>query len=282
MPIRMLALDLDGTLAVGDHDVLPATRRELVKLHHSGVEVVIATGRRYRTTRFVIDNLGLDVYAICNGGALVKAPDGSTLHARTIPAQDINSLVGIARSMNLALFCQRDSHETGGPDFIIDDAVDWCPLTEKYYRENRQWSGREDLLNCDSAFMVTGTMGEKGQLETFAERIELHSPGRFNNMIVPHIGGQHYYCEITLAEVTKWYGLSRLADLFGIDATSICAVGDQINDLPMLKAVSHGVVMGNGIRELHEYARFVCGAHDADGLLDVIDYIRTHNDEAAV
>ena len=51
----MIALDLDGTLAVENHQVLPATRDALKDLHFNGVEVVIATGRRYRTTRLVIE-----------------------------------------------------------------------------------------------------------------------------------------------------------------------------------------------------------------------------------
>ena len=75
IPIKMLALDLDGTLAIDNHQVLPATRDALKHLHDADVEVVIATGRRYRSTRYVIDNLGFEVFAVCNGGALVKMPD---------------------------------------------------------------------------------------------------------------------------------------------------------------------------------------------------------------
>ena len=86
--IKMIALDLDGTLALANHEVSPATKDALTNLHADGVEVVIATGRRYRTTRFVMDNLGFDVFAVCNGGALVKAPDQSTLHAEVLDVAD--------------------------------------------------------------------------------------------------------------------------------------------------------------------------------------------------
>ena len=82
--IKMIALDLDGTLAIDNHQVSPATREALTALHDGGVEVVIATGRRYRTTRYVIENLGFDVFAVCNGGALIKHADTETLHAETL------------------------------------------------------------------------------------------------------------------------------------------------------------------------------------------------------
>jgi len=178
-PIKMLALDLDGTLAVNNHQVLPATRTELKNLHETGVEVVIATGRRYRTTRFVIDNLGFDVYAVCNGGALVKTPNAETHHETTYSMSELNDIVSIARDTDLTLFSQ--------------------------------------------------------------------------------------------------HGLSKVASLFNLEADNICAVGDQLNDLPMLKAVGHGVAMGNGNKALHSYTKFVCGNHDEDGILEVIEYIGEHN-----
>ncbi len=78
--IKLLALDLDGTLALDNHQVSPATKDALCRLHQDDVNVVIATGRRYRTTRFVIENLGFDVATVCNGGALVKDHQQNTLH----------------------------------------------------------------------------------------------------------------------------------------------------------------------------------------------------------
>ena len=105
-PIKMLALDLDGTLAVNGHDVLPATRAALTDLHNDGVEVVIATGRRFRTTRFVMENLGFDVYAVCNGGALIKTPEMETLREAVFSAGQIASLAEIARCHGLSVFAQ--------------------------------------------------------------------------------------------------------------------------------------------------------------------------------
>ena len=101
--------------------------------------------------------------------------------------------------------------------------------------------------------------------------------GIYRTIVVPFLGSAHFYCEITLAEVNKWHGLSKLAALFNLTAENICAVGDQLNDLPMLKEVGHGVAMGNGVEALHMYAKFICGNHDEDGILEVVEYIRHHN-----
>lgn len=276
-PIKMLALDLDGTLAVNGHEVLPATRAALEALHASGVEVVIATGRRYRTTRFVIDNLGFDVYAVCNGGALLKSPTMETLNETLFPREQMAWLVEIARRHGLSIFAQRDAHGRGGADFIVDDAVPWSPQVEKYFVDNREWSSRGDLARAEEEFLVVGMMGEEVHLRGFVDDVHADYDGLFGSVIVPHIDTDYFYGEITQAHVHKWYGLSALCAHFGISKDNLCAAGDQLNDVPMLSEAAHSFAMGNGNPEVRRYAKQVCGAHDADGILEIVDYIEAHN-----
>lgn len=270
----MIALDLDGTLAIANNQVSPATRDALEALHNEeGVEVVIATGRRYRTTRWVIDNLGFDVYAVCNGGSLVKRPDQSTFMADTF---DVSDIVELARSMNLTVFAQRDHHDQGGADFIIDTGVPWNDDTQGHHERNRDFCEAADLTDANEEFLICGIMGEKKVLDVFTEELQSHSPGH-KTIIVPHTMSNDHYCEITPAHIDKWHGLSSLCDHFNFQADNICAVGDELNDVPMIQAAGHGVAMANGHEDLHEHATFVCGHNEEDGLLDVVAYIREFN-----
>ncbi len=279
-PIKMLALDLDGTLAVGNNQVLPATRSALQKLHETGVEVVIATGRRFRTTKFVMENLGFNVYAVCNGGALVKTPHAKTYHKTTYSSSQLADVVGVARESKLALIGQRDEDNRGGPDFVIDDAIPWSDAIHGYFDGNVAWGLKGDLPAQEPEILITATFGDEQQLKTLCCNIHRAFPETFETITVPQLGSKHWYCEISLANITKWHGLNKLASLFGISSASICAVGDQFNDLPMLREAGHGVVMGNGDKALRAHAKFVCGNHDEDGLLDVVEYIHKHNDQA--
>ena len=131
--IKMLALDLDGTLALDDHQISPATKRGLQQLHNNEeVEVVIATGRRYRSTRYVADNLDFDVSIVCNGGALVKNQQHQTLQSVTFTEDQVQHLIKLGRSVGLSLSGQRDSHALGGPDFYIDNAEVWNKQAQGY------------------------------------------------------------------------------------------------------------------------------------------------------
>lgn len=276
-PIALLALDLDGTLAVEDHKILPRTRAALTDLHAGGVHVVIATGRRYRTTTWVIENLGFDVFAICNGGALIKHPDRSTLHAEEFAAADIEAIVALARSHGYVMLTQRDPSHPEGTDFLVDSALDWNPHIRRYVDMNRDWAESADLLLPPPGCLLIATFDDEPRVRAFATLLGDTFPNTYNTVIVPDYQKRGWYCEITKKAVTKWTGLLTVAGHLGLGADQICAVGDQMNDLSMVSAASHGVAMGNAVPELKAAARFVCGNHDADGLLEVVDYIHNHN-----
>lgn len=272
--IKMLALDLDGTLAVENHQVLPNTKAALHDLSDSGVEIVIATGRRYRTTRFVIENLGMNVFAVCNGGALVKDPDMKTLHRDSFCVAE---LVDLARDLGLNLFAQRDAHDHGGPDFVIDEGHAWNAMTQKHFDNNIEWSGKGDLTSKEQHFLVCGAFGPAEPLEQLAERVASTFPNDYNTIIVPHLQTGYFYCEITQRHVDKWHGLSKIGDRLGIADTAISAVGDELNDVPMISRAGLGFAMANGNEALQALAHHICGPNEADGIVDVVNHIMALN-----
>lgn len=277
--IRMIALDLDGTLAIENHQVSPATRDALQELHDGDdVEVVIATGRRYRSTRYVIDNLGFDVYAVCNGGALLKCPEQQTLHAETF---DVAPVARIVRDLGLTLFAQRDAHDLGGADFVLDAVPAWNEITASYYHDNSDHSAKADLTEHPPEFLVSGVFGSEEDVTRVAKAVNEQLPDQFNTITVPHLQTDRYYCEISQKHVDKWHGLTQLRSHLDIDPEHICTVGDQLNDVPMVSAAGHGIAMGNGHEDLQAIATFVCGHNEEDGILDVVKYIHEINNNGS-
>jgi len=272
--IKMIALDLDGTLALDNHEVSPPTRDALDDLHQNGVQVVIATGRRYRTTRYVIENLGFEVFAICNGGALVKAPDQSTVHVESFSLQPF---LQICRDLKLTLFAQRDAHQHGGADFVLDTIPAWNEQTHRHVENNRDWCEARDLGESDSEFMVAGCFGTEAQLTQLADTIAAEHSGAYNTIIVPHIDSDWFYCEVSPIHVDKWEGLKKILPEFNLTAENVCTVGDQLNDMAMITKAGHGAAMENGHPDLQAAADFICGHNQNDGILDVVNYIQTHN-----
>jgi hydroxymethylpyrimidine pyrophosphatase-like HAD family hydrolase len=82
-----------------------------------------------------------------------------------------------------------------------------------------------------------------------------------------------YMCEIAPAGVNKWTGVLRVAEEWGIATDEVCAVGDDVNDIPMLAGAGLAVAMGNAAPELLPYARRIAPRHDDDGLVDVVRWL---------
>lgn len=279
-PIRILALDLDGTLAVRRNEVSPATRDALTALRDEGsTEIVICSGRRYRGTCRVLDSLGFATYTICNGGALTKDAGGATIDCAYLSPAMLPQIAAIARAEGCALIGQRDSHALGGPDFMIDEALAWNSVTRGYFEEHREFAGSGFLDADENAdqFLALGAFGDRMDLNRMAADIGQRYGRDLTAVVVPSVLQQSWYCQITRADVDKWSALRALADGLGVRTASVCAVGDELNDLPMIIGAGVGVAMGDGNPALHAHADWVCGNHDEDGLIEVIRFVKERN-----
>lgn len=274
--VRMLALDVDGTLAFRGNEVLPRTREALHRAAAEGIEVVIATGRRYRTTRRVIDAVGLDLRCVCLGGALVKNADGSTLREHRYAPDRAHAVVEILRAEEQAAIVQRDSHG-GGADFVIDGAPIWNGWTSRYMEDNQAFAEWRRDLATDTLdeVLVIGAFAPRADLDRAAAALHRRFPGEMASLITPvppHAGPPGgCYMEVANRAVCKWKGLRALADHLGIDHADICAVGDEVNDVTMIAGAGLGVAMGNGHPDVIEVADRVTGRHDEDGIAELVD-----------
>ena len=273
--IRLLALDVDGTLAARGDEVTPRTREALARAQAAGIEVAIATGRRYRTTLRVVEALGFPVDTVCLGGALVKDGAGTTLHSSSFDEPDFAALHQLARDHGHAIVCHRDSASQGGADFLIDADVEWNGATCRYWEQNDSWGGRTGgfgLKSCPDA-LVIGCFGTEQDLRALQTSVERAHPESFHPSLVPTRLLDAWYLELTPRDVSKWTGLRALAAKSGIPPEAICAVGDQVNDLPMLRQAGMAVAMGNAVKPVKEQAHWITGHCDKDGIVAVVDRI---------
>jgi Cof subfamily protein (haloacid dehalogenase superfamily) len=272
--IQLLAVDLDGTLVTGEDQISTATRAALHRLSEAGVELAIATGRRYRNTQGAIGSLGLAVPAVCLGGALVKGKEGATLHAQALEVSEFRAVASLFRERGHAVVAQRDSQQ-GGPDFVVDASVPWNFPTRDYFERNEEFAERAEHLTGEARddVLVIGVFGEMAELRELERDLHRVHPGAFSAYVMPGFFNEGFYCEVVPSHVSKWDGLERLAGFLGIPSAKICAVGDEQNDLSMISGAGVGIAMGNACEELKRVADWVTGRHDEDGLVGVVERI---------
>ena len=278
---RILALDVDGTLLDPDGAIRPRTAAAVARAAEAGIQPVLCTGRRYRRARPIAEQLVLNVPIVCNSGAMVKNPwNHQTLWRADLDLAIVVTVLDIFETHGYpaVAFTDRCPHEA---DFIVRRFPSGLPLFDEYVNLNHQHAEVEPEWARDNGderhapppdarfhFCAVGSRVEmqamervvqgrlSGQVQTFVQR----SPRYLGTM-----------CEVLRHDASKWTAILDLAQLWGVDPSEICAVGDDVNDVPMIRNAGLGVAMGHAPAAVREAADLVTGDHSRDGVAMLVD-----------
>jgi Cof subfamily protein (haloacid dehalogenase superfamily) len=270
---RLLALDIDGTLTNSKHRVSPRTIASIRKAIDAGIEVVLATGRRYRDALAIAEQAQIQRPLVTTAGALIKAPPEH--HTQFRAAFRDGVLEGVLQVIDAA------GHEAIVYTDSFQDGFDFhCRGFDRGGEGLRSYLARNVSLARVSPDLHTQPppdsfaafcMGSEEEMATLEAAIRDAFGDTTSLHVIRSPRYQGHLCEIAPAGITKWSGIERLARAWGIEAADICAVGDDLNDLPMIQAAGLGVAMGNADPRVHDVADRVIGSHDTDALADLID-----------
>lgn len=275
---KLLALDIDGTLVNSRDELTPPTRAAIRRACDAGIRVVLATGRRYSKSLHLVEPLQLDVPLISASGALIKDPiDHRTLfRAEFVPGVLENVLrILSAAGHDAVLYADTFSQ---GFDF-------YCPRLRIPHGEQdelAEYYGRNGRCGREWPKLMTAPPPEVFAGFAIAPQSKMTDLGRqlsekFGDDLYVHVLKSPFYsgwfCEIEPGGVSKWSAVQHLARDWGISNEEICAVGDDVNDIPMVHGAGLGVAMGNAVAELKSAADRVAPCHDSDGLVEVVRWL---------
>jgi 5-amino-6-(5-phospho-D-ribitylamino)uracil phosphatase len=268
LKFKLLAIDLDGTLLSPSGVVSPRTRQAVHHVLAAGFRICFATGRNLTESLDVLEAVGHFDPAVFVGGAFIyDTRKKVTLH-RTLMHPDLaRELCAFFESHGEAALALQDTH-TAGVDYLASRDFDLHSNTEKWMKATRSVLKRAPdmakLPHNHTMRVSIVTDLERGtniraQLnQAFGSRIISHSfTSMFNNVAV---------VEAFDPTVNKWQGIIRVADQFKILPSEIVAVGDDVNDVPMIKNAGLGVAMGNATPETQSAAAKIIGKNADDGL----------------
>jgi len=272
---HLLAIDIDGTLVNSRNELTAATREALVRADAAGVHIVLATGRRYSQAIPLVEPLGLDLPLITASGALVKDPiDHRTLYqAQFRPQVLCDVLASIDRHGYDPILCA-DTFAEGFDYYHARAKIESRELTE-YFEANpdrgRLWP---ELVTHPPLDAFAGfVMGSHEEMLALEAGLHEAMPGMLQTNVLRSPRYRGFFMEFAEAGVTKWSAIQRLASLWKIDDSAICAVGDDVNDIPIIRAAGLGVAMGNAIPEVKAAADRIAPGHDEDGLVRVVEWL---------
>lgn len=275
MQYRLLAIDIDGTLVNSRDQLSDETKAALAAARQAGIEVVLATGRRYARALPLVQTLGLNVPLISASGALVKRPmDHVTLYCASFEGDSLHRMLGLVADAGYNAVLYADTYHEDFDYYCVDINTTQPELAE-YFRKN---PNRErvcpDLMTCPPPGIFAGfAMGTRPQMVELAHHLHHHLPGAIETHVLRSPMYSGFMCELLPAGTSKWAAISTLAHEWGIDPAEICAVGDDVNDIPMLQGAGLGVAMGNACDEVKAAADRVTLCHDDHGVAEVVRWL---------
>ena len=269
MKYKMLATDLDGTLANSEKKISERNKEALHRAAAAGVHVVLASGRPAIGQKAVLERLELSriggFMMACNGSHIVEYRGGREISLRSSALEPVL----IPRICEFA----RDHHV----DALTYNAVGI--LTENpegEYLQKEKFNCGVPLIGCEcleeavlqariSAHKLVLTASHETLLALFDELHAMLGTEATVFFSEPH------FLEITPPGVDKGTSLAWLCGYLRIDPRELIAFGDSGNDIPMLRLAGMGVAVENALPETKAAADRITASNDDDGVADAVD-----------
>ncbi len=235
----LIALDLDGTLLIDWQTMCPKTVAYLKELKKDGHELVIATGRPFRSSEKFHKELGLTTPIInYNGGLVTSKKDPSFKpYSLTVPREYIIDIFNANKDHIHNAF-----GEVIDDIYLYEDTEEVRPLLH-YFNGARLFVGSfEEILNHDTnGFIIIANKDEGHFIEEYVAK-------NYKDRVLCRNWGSHYnyILELYTPQTNKGAGLKYVADYLGYNREDIIAIGDAHNDIDMLKYAGRGIAMING------------------------------------
>lgn len=269
MPVRLIGIDIDGTLLDSSGRMPDANREAIHEAVAAGIHVALVTGRSYPFARPVANPLPDAITLIVSSGAIERDMNGRTLARRLLDRDVARTVLEATQSFreSAAIMFDRDTERQ-----IVFETMDWEQPNRKGY-----WSRNQSLIDRCVPLELALTEdpieimfnGAVDQMRAVAVMLERAAAG-YAVSLTEYVHRDFSLVDITSPLATKGRALAWRAEQLGLTRDEVMAVGDNFNDLEMLTYAGVPVVMENAVEELKTRGWHVTGHQDSAGLAEAI------------
>jgi 5-amino-6-(5-phospho-D-ribitylamino)uracil phosphatase len=270
--IRLLAIDIDGTL-LDSRGRLPDSHRQAVAdAHARGISIALVTGRSFHFAQPVAALMPPGTTLVCNNGALVKNEAGETMLRHLLPREAARRVLAETRAHedSVAIIFDRPDERQ-----IIFERMDWShPNRSGYYARNKAFITQassplaDTLVEDPIQLMFNGSVAPMRELVASLRRSAVGAQCAI--ALTEYERRDFSLVDITGAGCSKGATLAKWTTRLGLARGEVMAVGDNLNDIEMLEFAGTAVVMGNATAALKERGYLVTCSNDEGGLAAAI------------
>lgn len=267
--IKLIALDLDGTLFNHDGIITPNTLAELNRASSQGVHTVISTGRPFNGLPFEqIKDTQIEYALTTNGAAVYRIRDKQCLYENTMDIEMLRPILDwiLAREIHIDLYidgegftpirCRENLDRLAVPESLKRYMIATRTPVEDLLDYVNDCGKKIQKINLNFYTQPDGTFLYREETLKFLKSLSAIEVvcGGFNNF------------EISKAGVTKSTGLQALTSHLGVTLEETMAMGDSENDYSMINAAGIGVAMGNASDDIKAIADYITTSNEEDGV----------------
>ncbi len=263
MSIKLIAVDIDGTLVNSKKEITPEVFSAIQDAKKAGVKVVIATGRPIAGVAKLLDDLQLrdegDYVVTFNGGLVQETATGHEIIRETLDYADYLDIEFLSRKLGVHMHAiTKDGIYTAnrniGKYTVYESSLVNMPI---FYRTPEEMVNKE-IVKCMF-------IDEPEILDAAIQQLTDDIYDRFTI-----VKSAPFYLELLRKNVDKGSSITHLAEKLGLTKNETMAIGDEENDRAMLEVVGNPVVMENGNPELKKIAKYITKSNEESGVAHAI------------
>jgi Cof subfamily protein (haloacid dehalogenase superfamily) len=269
--VRLVALDLDGTLLNSSHGISGATARAIQTLRNHSVRIALVTGRRFRNVARIAEEHGLGDVAIVHNGAVIRhSPRGDVLFFRELDSAVCREVVEASLELGHFPLVMTDPAETR---VLYRSAPVPPPASAEYLSRNQPDAlPVEDFLPAMLERPVVQVLftDSMAPVEALKQRLRSQLGPRMNVLETSYPERDHAFLDVIHKDCSKGRALDWLMRRENLSASEVMAFGDNHNDLEMLQVAGHSFLMDNASEDLKRHGFRIAPANDDDGVARII------------
>ena len=261
MAIRLIAMDLDGTILRGDQTIHPDLPAAFATAQQNNITLAIATGRAFQSTRRIVQPFAFPGPLICSNGSQVLDESHQTIGTEYLDSETRKFLLDYATEHNVHV----SAYAEEGISTLQDSK--WLTKYKQLVRGiDIPILGYEGLV--EKALFKIVFICPEDELPHHRQQLEFLEE---NKMAQLTESGPEYL-EILPRNANKGNGLAKLAQHLDLDQTEIAAIGDYRNDLEMLSWVGFAGAVENALPEVKTLAQIVVKSNEEGGVAEFIGH----------
>ncbi len=252
--IKMVVIDLDGTLLDSNKGISDETIGYLKKLKNSGYKVVIATGRILDSAIYITKGAEFADYIISNTGSIIYDNNLKKIIYKNVIDKSILSQICSFYDDNVNYIEMCDTHYYNRYTTKVNNTHIFCKIIDNLedFIKNHDVTAVEIKMNDELDNLYNYIIKNFSSLDTYI----------MQDSYLPH-----KWIQITNKDINKYNSIKIISEIENIDNNDILAFGDSVNDLEMIKNVGISVAMENAVDVIKKEATYITKSHDEDGVI---------------